>query len=100
MRIEQKSRDGARRVHGPLKRLVQFAARHVVGGEERHADRVQAGLDRDAAEFERPLPVVFEISLIPIEQLHPLAVDSDLELLALDAAQNSLEVTRDAFDLE
>ena len=48
----------------------------------------------------RPLPVVFAISLIPIEQLHPLAVDRDFELLALDAAQDRLEVARDALDLE
>ena len=48
VRIEQKSRDGARRVHGPLKRFIQFAARHIVGGKERHADGVQACLHRDA----------------------------------------------------
>ena len=63
VRIEQKSRDGAGRVHGPLKRPVQFAARHIVGGEECHADGVQAGLHRDALALTRPLPVVFEISL-------------------------------------
>ena len=48
VRIEQEARDRARRVHRPLERLVQLAARHVVGREERHADRVQARLDRNA----------------------------------------------------
>ncbi len=38
--------------------------------------------------------------LVPIEQFHPLAVDRDLQLLALNAAQDRLEVARDAFNLE
>ena len=38
--------------------------------------------------------------LVPIEQLHALAIDGDFELLALDAAEDGLEVTGDAFDLE
>ncbi len=99
VRIEQKSRDGARRVHGSLKRFVQLAARHVVGREERHADRVQARLDRDAWRRAAVAGRVRDF-LVPIEQLHPLAVDRDLELLALDAAQDRLEVTGDALHLE
>ena len=35
-----------------------------------------------------PLPVVFGDLLVPVEQLHALAVDGDLELLALDAAEH------------
>src|SRR4029079_8878783 len=64
-----------------------------------HADGVQAGLDRDAL---RRLAVTGGVRdfLIPIEELHPRAVDRYLKLLALDAAQDCLEVTRDALDLE
>ena len=38
--------------------------------------------------------------LVPVEQLHPLAVDRDLELLALDLPEHRLEVAGDALHLE
>ena len=47
-----------------------------------------------------PLPRRVRDFLIPIEQLHALAIDRDFELLALDAAEDRLEVTGDALDLE
>ena len=47
MRIEEKPRYRARRIHGALKRPVELATRYVVGGKERHADGVEAGRNRD-----------------------------------------------------
>ena len=74
-------------------------AGHVVGREERDADRVQARLDRDARRRAAVAGRVRDL-LVPVEQLHPLAVDRHLELLALDAAEHRLEVAGDALDLE
>ena len=52
--------------------------------------RVQARLDRNRAASRSPLPVVFGDLLVPVEQLHALAVDRDFELLALDVAEHRL----------
>ena len=99
VRIELKSGNLARRVHRPLKRLVQLGARQVVGREERHTDRVQPGLDRGARG--RP-PVAGRVLdlLIPVEELHALAVDRDLELFAGDLTQDGRKVSGDTFHRE
>ena len=82
-----------------LKRFVEFAAGHVVGGQEGHAHAVETGLNRNARRGAAVAGGVRDF-LIPIEELHAFAIDGDFELLALDAAQDSLEVTGHAFDLK
>ena len=99
VRVEQKSGNRAGGVHGPLERLIQFAARHIVGGKKRHADGVQARFHRDAFGGAAHAGGGGNF-FIPIEQLHPLTIDRDFEFLALHAAQNCLEVTGNAFHLE
>ena len=83
VRIELEPRNLTRRVHRPLERPVQLRARQVVGRDEGHADGVQPRVDRDPrrglAVARRALDL-----LVPVEQLHALAVDGDFELLARD----------------
>ncbi len=99
VRVEEESGNRPRRVHRALKRPVQLAAGDVVRREKRHAHRVRAGLHRDAR---RGLAVAGGVRdlLVPVEQLHALAVDRHLELFALDPAEHGLEVAGDAFHLE
>ena len=93
--IELKARDLTRRVHRSLKRSVQFRAGEVVGRDERDAHGVLAGRYRDARRRAAVAGRVLDF-LVPIEHLHPFAVDRYLELLARDLAQNSGEVAGDA----
>ena len=83
VRIEDEARNRARRVHRPLERPVQLGARQVVGREEGHADGVQARLDRMRGVQLAVARRVRDL-LVPVEQLHALAVDRDFELLARD----------------
>ena len=98
--IEKKSRNRSRRVHGSLKRPVQFAAGHVIRREERHADGVQSRLDRDRGESTRPLPVVFAISLSQSKSFtrSPSTVTSSCS--PLTPPKDRLEVAGDSFNLE
>src|SRR5262249_2188853 len=100
VRIKLESRDRSRRIHRSLKRFVQFRARHIIRREERYADSMQSGLDRDARRRTASRVAGVRNFSIPIEYFDALAVDRDLELLTFDLAQHGLEVTGDAFNLE
>src|SRR5262245_42971872 len=100
MWIKLESRDGARRIHRSLKGFVQFRAGHIIGREECYAHRVQACLDWDAWSRAATRVAGVRNFSIPIKHLHALTINRDFELFTLDLAQHSLEVTRDAFDLE
>ena len=85
MRIEREARQPAGLDGAAQERVVQIEAGGQVGGEERDADRVRAGLDREA-EIDRQLARSAAGSshpqrLVPIDQRDPLAVEEDLELL-------------------
>src|SRR3989442_14735502 len=66
MRIEQKSRDLAWRVHGSHEGLVQLGAGHIVGRNERYTDRVKA---RPECNTGTPAAVATRVRdfLVPIE---------------------------------
>ena len=99
VRIELEPRNLARRVHRAHERPVQFRAGQIVGRDEGHADVMQTGLDRNARRGSPVALCAFDF-LVPVEQLHALAVDRDLELLARDLTEDGREVPGDALDAE
>src|SRR5439155_14417481 len=98
--VELIPRNLARRVQGPHERLVQLGARRVVGREECDADRVQPRFDRNTRRLSDLSGAAGTDLLVPVEELDALAVDRDLQLLALDLPQQVLELTRNALDLD
>src|SRR5262249_15415174 len=97
--IELESRNRTGRIHRSLKGSVQLGARHVVGRDECHTDRVQPGPDRNAWSRASNAGCVRNYP-IPITQFHALTVARDLQLLAFDLTKDSLEVAGHAFHAE
>ena len=73
---------------------ASLVARNVTPTVCRPAFTGMRGVDADVPGTARPN------LLVPVEQLHALAVDRDLELLALDLSQQIVEVAGDPVDLD
>ena len=98
MRIERKAGDSAGRVGDTHERVVQVVARRIVGRDERDANAMQAGFDRNPRAREGVTPI--GDFLVPVEQLHALAVHADLEHLPLDLTEDVLRIADHGNDLE
>ncbi len=99
VRIERVTGNRARRVHRADERRVQSGVGQIARRDERDADFVEAGLDRN---LRRAAAVAFLIAdlRVPVVEVHACAVDRDLELLALHVAEHGREVARHSLDGE
>ena len=97
MRVKLESRYTSGRIHRSGELFVHLGGRQVVGRDEGHANLVEARRDRDWG-TETTVSLGAGDFLIPVEYIHPHAIDCDFELLTGNIAENAREVAGHSFN--